>query len=303
LKAQAEYNYNQIQTFSIMLENWGMEITPNLQKLINTAESSNWSSAAFLRHLRGTSEYADRFFGILDNNGLPKMSEAQYIAQEKEYDNIARTYGLNLGDDKTDYLFQHNISIQEYADKAKAESLLRRNPQLYKQFAQTLQREGLTKGGEVSRKELFEFVMGMGNRAWYDSWNQAQARYAATQGGLDIRGGGGIVEGQYSNISADLIERFSKKGLSASDLATGFEQVAEGFMEYLNMDQSVQLGVKKQDIIKAVFGGPGSQEARLKLQRVAKNFESGLEADIQTQAYATEGGLKTVGGSKGQYAG
>jgi hypothetical protein len=299
LKAEAEYNYNQTEAFKSLLDNWQIEISPNLAKLVSQAEGSNWSMDAFLRHLRETSEYQDRFYGILDKNGQPKMSEAQYISQEKSYQSIAQANGLPLGDNRVDYLFKNNISVQEYADKAKAESLLRRNPQLYKQFSQTLAREGLAPKGGVTRKELFEFVMGMGNQKWYDAWNQAQARYAAVQGGLTIGGG----DGQYTNISAQLIERFSKRGISPEDLATGFDQLAEGFMENLDMNSVTKLGVKKGDIVKAVFGGKGSQEARKLLEQVAKNYESGLEADVETQAYATEAGLKTVGGSKGQYAG
>ncbi len=114
------------------------------------------------------------------------MDESTYLANLQSYKDLGEQAGINLGGKRQAWLFQNDVSPTEFQDKAQAIAQLRDNKDLYQQFAKALVQSGNAKPGEVNDEGLFKFVLGEGNKAWYEEWNLARARYVATQSGLKL---------------------------------------------------------------------------------------------------------------------
>src|SRR3990167_8297956 len=108
--AQANY----IAALKALLQTLGIPLTGNLTQLLNQAASKGYSQTTFMYYLRQTPEYMKQFPGIFNADGTLKMSEQQYLAQVRQYEEIAGMYGLKLRPALLAELFEGDTSPNEY---------------------------------------------------------------------------------------------------------------------------------------------------------------------------------------------
>lgn len=271
----------------------GIPITDAMTELIHNAGARTWTTDTFMTHLRGTEEYQARFPGISNADGTLKMSEADYIASEKMYSAYASSAGINMSGKRMAYLFRNDVTPQEFADRATAMHRLSTNKDLYSAFKRELVQGGVAKPGEVnSNKELFKFLMGEGNKAYADLWQDTITKYQANQAGITIAKN----KESYTNIAQKAIEHISSLGLSEEEMGQRFSELSSALATVLPLQEADLYGIGKNTLTKAVFGGKGSERARGKVQRAVDTDEAFYDQRANPQAYSDQkGGVITQG--------
>jgi hypothetical protein len=273
--------------FMNTLQQWGIPMTQNLNELVTQGAGARWTASTFLHYLRKTPDYRQAFPGIFNEDGTLKMSEGTYMITRDRYEDIAATSGLNINDRKIATLFKRDVSAAEFADRAPAIARLNRDKALYAGFQKELVQGGIAKAGEVSKEELFKFILGEGNKEWYDLWQDTVTRNAAREAGIRIAKN----SGQYSSIGQGMIEKISGKGLSEAQLQSGFQELGDTLLEVLPLSKIHGFGLSKGLVQQAVFGGKNAAQARKKIQHVLETEEAFWESPrAAQQTYAGEGG-------------
>jgi len=167
-----------------MLDQWGIPLTSKARQFVQQAVAGNWSSSTFLMHIRNTQFYKSSFPGILDNNGQPKMSEAQYIAQRNAYSAAAGALGFNLSDKMAGLAFKNDLSVQEFQARYQAERLIKDNPIYFEQLKFALKERGIKFNDHT---DIGKFLLGESPKQFYNVWREASAAGAAEMAGLDVQ--------------------------------------------------------------------------------------------------------------------
>ncbi len=291
-RRREERNFNQEQGFIASLAGYGLKLSPNLQALVTEAQRKNWTSSTFLNFLRKTPEYRQRFPGIFNKDGTLKMSETQYIRYEASYKGIAASAGINLGPQKLADLFRTDTSVEEFRTKSAAIARVQTDPALRRQLEAVA-------GENLTRRNVYEFVIGEGNEQWYRDWNKAIARNAAVQAGIEL---GKKAEG-YTAVSPRLIEKYGLKGLDEATLATGFEKIADTLLESIPDSMVQSMGLSKKEVVRSVLGGKDSAQARALIKRIQETATAFDEEDRGTANLdrGPTGGIGQRGNLGGRY--
>lgn len=277
-----------IESYLALLQSLGIPLTPEARAFAQQAAAGGWTRDEFMFRLRQTAMYRQAFPGIIAPDGTLRMTEAQYLATRRAYEDIAGQLGLRLSDAQLAALFKNEVSVSEWRMRATAVRRLRDNPTLFQQFRQTLEAQGIDR--RVTKKKLLDFIVGLGDPKYYRIWREATTRAAAVQAGLRIGGGG------ETSISRRLALRGARLGLSEEQLRAAFEQIADLFLTALPESQLRGAGITKKGIVKAVIGGKGAAVARERLTRLLETieaFETEERADAQLVPTATGTALLT----------
>jgi len=155
---------------------------------------------------------------------------------------------------------------------------------------------GIAKPADVNtQKEMFKFIMGAGDPKWYDLWQDTLTRNAAVQAGIVF----GKNKSVYQTLGQKVIERISGMDLSEEQMAAQFIEASELLRTVLPTTEAGAFNVKKQDIVKATFGGKGAARARGKIQRAQEASEAFQEARAATALEETEEGRITIQKGRG----
>lgn len=277
-----------IELYLTILQNLGIPLDDQARAFAQRARANRWTQTEFLFHLRQTRFYQEAFPGIMDRHGRLRMSEAQYIAQRRQFEDIAATLGLRLSDAMIEQLFEREISPAVFRIRAQAVRTLRDNPVLFDQFREVLSRHGER---QLKREGLLRFITGLGPQRWYDIWQEAQARAAVVQAGLQV-GKGEL------GVGKKMVERLAGQ-FSPADLQKGFEELAGLFLEVLPESQIRGMGLSKETLAQAVFGGKRAAQAReivRRLQETIQAFET--EERAAEQLVPTAQGVLALGGRR-----
>src|SRR5260221_26329 len=171
------------------------------------------------------------------------MSPSAYIQQETAYKNVATQAGLNVGDNKLAWLFKNDVSPTEFQARATAIQRVRDNADMFKAFSQQLKDEGLAPPGGLSKQDLFKFVLGEGNKAWYQSWNDNLSRYYGEQSGLVF--GPGHPNKTYTQLSEKTVGNIGNKGLSEAQLQQGYQGLAQQLTTTMPLSKIQKFGLSK----------------------------------------------------------
>lgn len=285
------------------LQGLGIQVGDDIGALLDRAAKWGWDAERFAYEVRKTPEYRERFPGIFDKDGTLKMSEAQYIEYEGQFQSYASQAGINLGDKRMAWLFRHDVRPDEFADRAVAMNRLNRDRTLYKAFGRELVQGGLASRKEVdSKKELFRYIMGEKPKAWYDLWQDTVTRNAAVNAGIEFGKG----RSEYVRLGRKAIERISGMDLSEEEMRAKFQEV-EGFLRGLLTEEDANaarmFGVNNKTITKAVFGGKNASAARGKLQRALETADAFDEDRANTTLERDSSGRIQVAQGRGFSAG
>lgn len=291
-----KYNrQNAFATYSNILTSAGLDPNdPQLALLMQHAVKGHWNSDRFYNNLYDTKEFQNQFPGFFDANGVPKMSIAQYQKTEDSYNAAADRYGIDLGNKKMAYLFNNDVSPSEFGTRASALNSLQNNDALYKQFGKALVESGVV-DKVPSQDELFKFVLGQGNQDWYDEWNLARTRYAATQAGLQIT----KKNSGYTSISPGMAGKIAGQNLSDAQLQKNYQALAQQLLTTLPASKIAGYGISKKQIQEAVFGGPKQAVLMQKIQHIMATDQAFSENRANQQTYAdAQGNYGVLGGAK-----
>lgn len=289
---------NAAASFHAMIQQTGLALTPELKSLVQNGVASGWNSDRFLNHLYQTQDFQEAFPGIFAADGSLKMTPAAYLQNKQAYQDIGSATGIDVGDKKLAYLFNHNQSPAEFQDRATSISRLRDNPDL---LAALNQQRGVDGLPQLSEHELFKGIMGEGNKEFYQGWQSAVTRYQSEQAGLKIGEVGR--PGQYNHLGEGQLNKINSKGLSEADLSQGFQQLASDFLTALPASRIAHYGLTKGEIERAVFGGKNQAAIRQKMEHIMAQEKASEENTLAaSQSYVGQGGrlgVQTGGGSRG----
>lgn len=293
--AKAELARKNVRTsYLTQLQLWGIPMTADLRTLVQHASQNGYTNDRFLFFLRQTDEYQKAFPGIFNDDGTLKMDEATYTATKQEYEDSASSAGLNMGPNKIGWLFEHDVSSNEFADRAPGIRMLKDNHELYVQFGRALVQSGNATPAEVKDEGLLKFVLGEAPAAWYEEYHLAETRYAATQAGISLAR---HATGAYDHISPGQIEKIADKGLTPEAMKAGFEQTAQDLLTTLPLSRIQKYGLTKRDILQARFGGKKQAEVLQKMEHIKSQEEAFYKDRASAQIYATAQGVESLGGS------
>ena len=296
--ARARQNY--ITSLKALLQTLGIVLTGNLQQLINQAATKGYSQATFMYYLRQTPEYRQEFRGIFDEDGTLKMSEQAYIAQKRQFEDLASMYGLRFSDRLAGLLFEGDVSVNEYRMKAAAVQTMKTNSVYLEQFNKVLIQRGII-DHKLSRAELQKFVIGEADKEWYKVWREVQTRGAAVMAGLSFAKPGTHPGNRDLRLPKDALKTLMAAGLTGTALQQAVNAIAENFLKTLPLSIAYGEGLNKQDIVKAIVGGKHSAAIQSKLERLLTThaaFED--EERANPQMYATQPGSTTLLGASGK---
>lgn len=270
---------------------------PNGKPQTTEVWRSGIGQAQFINEIRQTRAYKDRFAAIPAD-----MTESQYLSTEAQYHQIAAILGIHMGDTthppggrgdnpavqgRERFLFANNVSPEEFRAKAEAVVAIRDNPAMFAQFATEIRNAGLlpgagfTKNGNINPQHLVQFVMGLGDPAWHELWQNTLADTAAVNAGITIAQHTGL----YTGLSRQSIHGLADQNLSPADMANKFNEVSDQMLATLPLSQARAYGISKSDIIEASFGGPNAAQARAKIAR----------AQAEHQAFGSDRAAQSVG--------
>ena len=257
-------------TIRIQLNEWGIPMDEGMKVLADQADKQRWTTDQWMNKIRDTQAYQERFAGKPAD-----MNETQYLSNELAYQQYASQYGIHIGNDdkgqdggwREKWLFKNNVSPQEFADRAQAMASIRDHPEMFKQFQIELQARGVIPAGNkpLSRSTLLRFVMGQGDAAWHEIWQNTMADFAAVQAGISI----GKMTGLYTGLSRAQIHGIADQYSEGQpgDMAAKFNELSDELVKTLPLSEAAKYGITKDTLIQAKFGGPNSAQARELIKR------------------------------------
>lgn len=287
-KRREEARDNLAASYHGILTSLGIPLDDELQAMVQNGIHNGWSTTRFTQHLYQTDAFHEAFPGIFNADGTMKMSPQQYLQNVDAYQSIGSTAGIDVGDKKLAWLFNHNVSPQEFQDRGTAFKRLQDNPHLLTALNQQRAIDGQA---PLTQGDLFKGIMGEGNRDFYESWQAATTRYEAQQAGLHIARVGKDHLQAYAAITQGMLNRLNNKGLTEDQYAQGFQQLGDTLLKDLPSAAIEHTGLSRKEISAAVFGGQGSAEARKKISSIEARQQAQDQNEIAAgPAYAGQGG-------------
>lgn len=296
-----------------ILRRWGLQVNPNLEKLVQRAISGMWSSTQFMQWLRKTPEYAEQFPGIQWTQG---MSEAQYNAEYRAFLVAGQDVGKKIDRDQFGFLLKKGVERDEWEFRVAALDRLNQNADLFKNFIDVLKVRGLVKpGANVKKKDLFDFITGTGSVQWEKIWQEAAFTTGLESAGFAVTTRGGKRDGSGSpgdpwfggprfengkavgelalsrNQVLNVIRKVEGAGGQVENATTqDFVELAALVEQTLPLSQIYKEGITKTDLIQLKFGGPDAPGIALKVRRLmatTQAFEDEQRANPVFGATAT----------------
>jgi hypothetical protein len=272
---------NATATWENLLQSWRIELTPEVESFIKQAVDQGWSSALFLRNVRATKFYARQFPGIFTADGSLRQTEAQYIAGYNTLKDYAATVGRGFSLQAYGMALKNGNSPSEIKAKIQAVDSLKTNPQMWNQFSEYIQAQGLAPKGGVTKSDLLGFVMQQGPKEWEDAW---QTAYNAAQlQKLQIDVGKPSTGSDLSYNSLLKLEHGLLPGQQPD-----YTALAAAAKE-LPISALYGAGLTAKKITTMAFGGKGAAQTADVVQRVLAQYSSRFDPQAQPQLY--QGGM------------
>ena len=279
-----------------LLSQLGIRLSDNMRNLIQHAISGGWGQTEFMWNLRKTPEYQDIFPFIMNPNGTMKMTEAQYIAQQKSYQETADLYGIHLSRENMALLFEGDVSPREWQQlRAAPIARIRENPEAFAQFEAAARAQGLIKG-KFTKKDAVTLAIGEGPREWYKLLEEFGTRTAAVQAGFDISKHAKLAG--YLGLTRKQVLAINKAvpGLGGeAQMAGSFQELAQRFRQLLPEGNITGFDVSKEDLIQLEFGGPRQAQVADTVARILAAVKARQEPLAQPTFASTAQGPQLYG--------
>jgi hypothetical protein len=267
---------NARSAFRELLRRWGIPRSKNLLNLIEKATLQGWSSGMFLERVRHTPDYVKKYPGIQWKDG---MTEGTYLNTYNQYRNVAQSAGVKFSREDFAKALKRGVEPQEFADRVEAIKSIDRWAPMWQYFSETLAARGLAGPKGLSKKDLADFVMKLGDKRWEKVYDETfltagLERVAGVQVGTDFAPG---QETPYSISRGDLlnvvkqVEALSMGSFDPAklDFAKMGVELRKYKPEYLS-----RYDITTKDIIEMELGGPRAASIAERGQRVLATQEA-----------------------------
>ena len=279
-------------SFQEILRRWGFRPDKNLMNLMEQGVRRMWSTTQFMDQLRHTPEYRKQFKGITWRTG---MTEGQYLSAYAQYKARAADIGEKITKKEFGKLLKRGVDFNEFSDRVNAIQSIDQYSPLWKQFQFELEAAGVrAPGGDLTKKELADFVMGLGSKKWETIWQRAFLISSLERvAGIEVvepRKGEEATPDSYSLMRKDVLQilrqvealnpgRDLEKELASRDFAALGQKLRSFGMQYLQ-----RYGLETKDIVTMELGGPNAAKIAEKAERILKEQEAFFEPRAVSQA-------------------
>lgn len=263
-------NFQQMLAF-MGLDSW------EIQQLVEQASREQWTSNQFIAAIYQSNTFKSTFPGIFREDGSLKMDPYQYKQQADEYQSIANRYGITIDNARIGSLINRDVSVDEFQTRAEAIGRIDENRQYFDAFKKVLEARGIK--GLNTDEEIADFLIGKGDKKFYDIWEEVQIGGAAKMAGV--------------NLNAKMMNTISKKipGADTMDpaaLQQSFQNLAASLRTALPQSKIQGYGLTKRDLVELEFGGPRQAAIADKVNRIMAQYQGNMEQNKElTNAVAS----------------
>lgn len=280
--------------FLNQLRAWGINVTKNIENLVEKGVTQEWSMDSFVLYLRATDEYQRVFQGIEHTKGQFR-SEDEYIRQYDIYQKMAAKADYELSRSQFALLLKKGVDAEEWNTRTIFLDRITRNGQFFSQVEKVAQARGILKPKEnLSPKELYDVMLHKGSPQIERLLEEANVRFQLKGAGFMV-GAGGVGRKQVLSF----IRKLEGSGIEAEALTPDyFAGLAEKLKEVIPIAKQIGMNVTKRDLFTLEFGGPGRNE----IARYVENALASHEAEEAGTAGAPmliqdEGGSRLLSGA------
>jgi len=291
IRAKANAIRNARASFDELLRSWGIPLTPAVERFVAEAAKKQMSGDAFMAAIRKTKAYARAFPGIMQPNGVLRMSEAEFEAGFKALQDYGASIGRGMNRDEFALALKNGNSIAEIKQKWGAVDALQTNRGILNEFVAYRQSQGLSY--PKNQEDLLKFVMGMGPREWELGWDTAVTSQRAKTAGLNKM--------SFNDIK-EVVAKLETSGFGdVQDISPEvFAKVRDNIRHVGTMKA---YGIGEKDAVLAAFGMGDKRDLVNDVVKNAERFASGegrAEEDPFAEAQAdrfTQGERRRSGAS------
>lgn len=272
--------------FLNLIHNWGLALTDNLRKLVDQGVKGEWGSNNFILHLRATREYKDAFVGIQKG-----QSEETYLAAFNVYRDRLKDIGRTLNREQFGLLQNRGVDFEEWNIRVSAIDAVERDRQLFNQFEQTLRARGIIKG-QLSLKEMVNFVRGSSSPAFERVWEEAAFTAGLKRAGVSIGKAKGADFSRKEIVK--LIGQFESRmpGAEVENLGDQFyQQLATDIRTLIPASRLANFKLTNSDILEMELGGPRAAKIAQTVEQILANAERAEQGTPAPQAQLTQDGV------------
>jgi hypothetical protein len=252
---------------------------PGLQELIHQAIINSWSNDELMFHVVQSPAFAAAFPGIFRPDGSLKMDPASYRAQVDTYRHTAYVLGYNPSAELIGQWIQGDVSPQEVADRYTAANRIKESPQAFAALQSEWKAAGL---GNITQAGAAHALLGQAPKQFYDIWERANLRTAATLAGAPIS------HGEAVRIQGILPDRATE-----SSVASSMQDLAHQLKTTMPLSRLyASHGITRSDLITLEFGGPGREDIAARAQRALDTEQASWQQQQTVAAQAVSGAVR-----------
>lgn len=295
----AKQKANLRNSYLAMLQSFGINLTKNLNNLMDRGVGQEWSTTSFLIHLRRTAEYKHQFPGIRSSDGT---SEAQYNAQYKAFADEAKAAGITLTRAQFGLLFKKDVRAADWQIRVEFMKRAKNNKAFFDQLELVARARGIIKPKEqLSKKELYDAMLHKGNPKIEKLLEEANTRYQLDSLGFTVGKDGDIGRKMLLNF----IKRMETDGFDVEAAnSEAFAGLAEKVRTVLPAAEQIGAGITKRDLFELEFGADNArrQEIAQHVQGILDSYDQRAEKLVKPLVTEREGGhtgIVGIGGLSG----
>lgn len=254
--------------------------------LIDKAVRNGWSPEHFESQIYQSPAFKRAFPGIFRGDGSLRMSPSEYRNLSDQYKELAQRYGLfgELGKGRIGQLIKGNVSPQELTDRFTAIHRMKEFSTSFDTFKKIVSE---TTNKNLTDENIYEFIMGKGQKEFYDLWEQTMVGTSASSAGVELS------TAEMRSIAQRL------PGMQTEEqLQGGFQNLAKSIKSVMPLSQLTKLGVSKGDLLELEFGGPNQADIAERVDQIYRNYEGSHEEQLKAFDNTLESGAArgTFGG-------
>jgi hypothetical protein len=286
-----EQKRNLREAYIAILHDWGIAINGNMNNLMSNGVNQEWSTTAFINHLRGTKEYKAAFPGILKG-----QAESTYLGAWDTFRTIAASHGLTLKKSQFGTLNKHNVGATEWDMRATFAERAERNKEFFNYLETAARRAGILKPNEkFKQRDMWEIMTGRGSRPVEKLVEQANAQMQLAHAGITVGRGGDITRQQFTKF----LRQAEGQGIEAEYFdATTFAGLAERIRTVIPAADRVGAGITKGDLFTLETNGRGADRIARQAEQILNSWEKEKQANVNPILVEEEAGkTRLLGGS------
>lgn len=252
---------------------------PGLRELIHQAVINSWSQPELMFHVISSPAFAAAFPGIMREDGSLRMDPATYRATVDTYEHTAYLLGYSPSKELIGQWIEGDVSPQEVADRYTAANRVKESPDAFRALASEWKAAGL---GNISEGGVANALLGAAPKQFYDIWERANLRTAAT-----------LADAPISHAEAVRIQGILPDRATEGSVGAQMADLAKQLRTTMPLSQLYAThGLTRSDLITLEFGGHGREDIRIRAERALAAQAASTQQHQQVAAPAVTGAVR-----------